>query len=369
VSPHVLSRRALNRATLARQLLLTRADLPVLDVVDRLVGMQAQVPLNPYLALWSRLTDFDPVELSTLLLERRVVRIVVMRGTIHLVTADDALLLRPLAQPVLDAEMARHPEYQPKLAGVDVPAVVARLRPVLEERPRGVRELRRLIAERYPHEDPGALAFACRNRLALVQVPPRGLWGLGGEVTTTTAEAWLGRPLVDRPSIDEVIMRYLAAFGPATAADMATWSRLTGFREVVDRLRPGLRTFRDERGRELLDVPDGLLADPAVPAPARLLPEYDNLLLSHADRGRFRRDDSALLATSAAVHGTALTEGLVSATWALTRDRETSTATMTLRHLPLAPRSIAELEVEADRALRFLEPDATGHRVELVPVE
>jgi Winged helix DNA-binding domain len=368
VTAAVLDRRALNRATLARQLLLRRADLAIADVVACLVGVQAQVPHNPYLALWSRLRGFDPDELSTLLVDRRLVRIVVMRGTIHLVTADDALLLRPLAQPVLDGEMARHPEYRPKLADVDVPAVVTALRPLLEERPRGARELRRLIVERYPDEDPGALAFACRNRLALVQVPPRGLWGQGGEVTTTTAEAWLGRPLVERPVVDDVVLRYLAAFGPATAADMATWSRLTGFREVVERLRPGLRTFRDDRGRELLDVPDGLLPDPDVPAPIRILPEYDNVLLSHADRSRFSRDDAALLATSAAVHGTALVDGVVAATWALTRDKATTSSTMTLRHLPLSRSVIADLEAEADRALRFVEPDAADHRVVMAPV-
>ncbi len=185
------------------------------------------------------------------------------------------------------------------------------------------------------------------------------MWGHRGQVTLTTAESWLGRPLVADPSIDDVVLRYLAAFGPATAADMAAWSRLTGFREVVDRLRPRLRTFRDERGRELLDVPDGLLPDPEVPAPARFLPEYDNVLLSHADRRRFTRDDAATLATDGPVHGTALSDGVVCATWTIERTAEAST--MTVRHLPLAPGSAAELEAEADGALRFLEPQA-GHR-------
>jgi len=150
---------------------------------------------------------------------------------------------------------------------------------------------------------------------------------------------------------------------------MATWSRLTGFREVVQRLRPGLRTFRDDRGRELLDVADGLLPDPDVPAPIRILPEYDNVLLSHADRSRFSRDDAALLATSAPVHGTALVDGVVAATWALTRDKATATPTMTLRHLPLRRSVIAHLEAEADGALRFVEPNASDHRVVMAPVD
>jgi hypothetical protein len=366
--PDVLSRRALNRSTLARQLLLERSDRSALDAIGHLVGLQAQVPLNPYLGLWSRLARFAPEDLATLLWERRAVRIVVMRGTIHLVTADDALLLRPLVQPVLDGEMARHRDYAPALAGVDLAAVLDHARPLLAERPRPVPELRRLLAERFPDHDAGALAFACRNRLALVQVPPRGVWGRRAQVTLTTAEAWLGRSLVAEPSVDDVVLRYLAAFGPATAADMAAWSRLTGFREVVERLRPRLRTFRDEHGRELLDVLDGLLADPDRPAPPRLLPEYDNLLLSHADRRRSTRDDAAALATDGPIHGTALSDGFVAATWTLARDLDGAATTMTLRHLPLPRRPLADLEAEAHRALQFLEPTVIRHDVRLTPV-
>ena len=368
--PDVLSRRALNRATLARQLLLEPSSRSALDAIAHLVGLQAQVPLNPYLGLWSRLARFEPDDLATLLWDRRVVRIVVMRGTIHLVTADDALLLRPLVQPVLDGEMARHRDYAPTLAGVDLTAVLDYARPLLDERPRAVPELRRLLAERFPEHDPGALAFACRNRLALVQVPPRGVWGRRAQVTLATAEGWLDRPLVADPSVDDVVLRYLAAFGPSTAADMAAWSRLTGFRDVIARLRPRLRSFRDEHGRELLDVPDGLFPDPDQPAPTRFLPEYDNLLLSHADRQRYTRDDAAALATDSPVHGTALSDGSVAATWSLARDGDTTTATatMTVRHLPLARRAVADLEAEAHRALRFLEPAAAEHVVRLIPV-
>jgi hypothetical protein len=368
VPPDVLSRRALNRGTLARQLLLERSARSVLDAVEHLVGMQAQVPLNPYLGLWSRLDGFVPDELAALLWERRVVRIVVMRGTIHLVTSDDALLLRPLVQPVLDGEMARHRDYAPVLEGMDLAAVLEVARPLLEERPRAVPELRRLLGEQFPGADPGALVFACRNRLALVQVPPRGVWGRRAQVTTTTAEAWLGRPLIADPSIDAVVLRYLAAFGPATAADVAAWSRLTGFREVVERLRPQLRTFRDDHGRELLDVPDGVLPDPDVQVPARLLPEYDNMLLSYADRRRFTRDDAAALTTDGPVHGTALSDGMVCATWTIAHDRDTGGATMTVRHLPLAAQPSGDLEAEAHRALRFLEPAASRHEVRLTAV-
>lgn len=221
----------------------------MLETVEHLVGMQALVPHTPYLGLWSRLKGFDPQALSQLLLDRAVVRIVVMRATIHLVSADDCLTLRPLMQPVLDAELRRHPEYAPKLAGVDMAPVLAYVRPLLAQAPLTGGQLRAALAERFPESDGTALAYARRNLLPFVQVPPRGLWGQTRQVTSTTAEAWLGRPLDPRPSIDDVVLRYLGAFGPATVADIASWSRLTGMRAVVQRLAPRLRTFADERGR------------------------------------------------------------------------------------------------------------------------
>ena len=318
----VLTPRALNRATLARQLLLERAQLPAYDAVEHLVGMQAQIPADPYLGLWSRLAGFEHGELGQLLLDRRLVRIVVMRATIHLVSADDCLTLRPLMQPVLDAELRRHREFGPALVGVDVEPVLAHVRDLLAQAPRSGAQLRAAIAERFPQHDAAALAYASRNLLAFVQVPPRGVWGRTMQVTSTTAEHWLGRPLAAGPSIDEVVLRYLRAFGPATVADVASWSRLTRMRAVVERLAPRLRVFRDERGRELYDLPDAPRPDPAVPAPVRFLPEYDNVLLSHADRARFVSATSrGRIGATAARHikGTVLVDGFVRATWRIER--------------------------------------------------
>ncbi|HEX2046207.1 MAG TPA: winged helix DNA-binding domain-containing protein [Acidimicrobiales bacterium] len=349
----VLTRRALNRATLERQLLLRRAAMPALDAVHHLVGMQAQVPLNPYTGLWSRLEGFRPDELAQLLLDRKVVRIVVMRGTIHLVTAEDGLLLRPLSQPVLDKELARHPEYGPALRGVDLGPALDFARALLAEKPRSGAQLRAAFAERFPDLDPAALAYACRNHLALIQVPPRGVWGRPGQVASTTAEAWLGRPVDPSPSIDGVVLRYLAAFGPASVADAATWSRFTGLREVFERLRPHLRTFRDERGRELFDLPDAPRPDPETPAPPRFLPEYDNVLLSHEDRSRFGFGSLAGLGPGP-VHGTVLADGLVCGTWAV----EGSTLKVTTRE-----HATEELEAEGAQLLRFLVPDAGDYDV------
>ena len=348
----LLGRRALNRATLERQLLLRRTSLPALAAVQQLVGLQAQVPANPYTALWSRLETFRPDEVSELLLGRQLVRVPVMRGTIHLVTADDCLLLRPLVQPILTAELRRHRDLSPKLDGVDLAPVLAFAQSLLEA-PRTGPQLREALAARFPRLDPAALAYACRCHLALVQVPPRGLWGRTGQVTSTTAETWLGRPLVADPALEDVVLRYLAAFGPATIADVTTWSRLTGLREVVERLRPQLRTFRDERGRELFDLPDAPRPAPDTPAPVRFLPEYDNVLLSHADRRRVisQADRAALSHAGGVGYGSVLVDGFARAVW------QPEDGALVVSHLPLPQRALAAVAAEGRRLLRFLTAD------------
>ncbi len=357
----VLSRRALNRATLARQLLLERSARTPLATVEHLVGMQAQVPHNPYTGLWSRLQRFRPQSLSELLERREVVRVGVMRGTIHLVTADDCLLLRPLMQPVFEAQLRRHQEHGPALRGVDLTPVVEFARSLLAEKPRSGTELRATFGERFPDLNPAALAHACQMELAFVQVPPRGLWGRSGQVRSTTAESWLGRPFASDPSIDSVVLRYLAAFGPASVADVTTWCRLTGMRAVVERLRPQLVRFRDERGRELFDLPGAPRPSDETPAPVRFLPEYDNVLLSHDDRSRFvRAEDRAVLGPVWSIgYGAVLADGLISAIWRLEPDG------LIVSHVPrLSKKVLASIVAEGRRLARFLE--APSSEVQLV---
>ncbi|MDT0574132.1 winged helix DNA-binding domain-containing protein [Streptomyces sp. DSM 3412] len=278
-----LGTRALNRATLARQLLLSRAEMSARDAVEHLLGLQAQNVQPPYYALAARLDGFTPEQLSALMADRQVVRIVSMRSTIHTHTAEDCLTLRPLVQPARERELNL---FRKGLVGVDLDRLETIARELVEVEPRTLKQLREALVVEWPDADPFALGLAARCRLPLVQVTPRGLWGRSGQVALTTAEHWLGRPTEEAPAPEAVVRRYLAAFGPASVKDMQTWAGLTRLREAFERLRPELVTFRDESGVELFDLPDAPRPDPETPAPPRLLPEFDNLLLSHADRSR-----------------------------------------------------------------------------------
>jgi hypothetical protein len=340
--------------------------MPAYDMIQHLVGLQAQEPRDPYVGLWSRLVDFDPAELESLLVERRVVRLVVQRGTVHAVTADDCLVLRPLAQRVLTQQLHTHRDYGPLLRGVDLDPVMAYAAEVLTV-PRNTRQLRAELAARFPEHDAAALTFACRNLLPFIQVPPRGLWTRSGQVVGTTPRAWLGRDVEPVPSVDDVMLRYVASFGPATVQDAATWSRYTGLREVFERLRPALRTYRDEDGREYFDVPEGPVPDPDAPAPVRILPQYDNVLLSHKDRSRFIGPDAAAMNSiwmgQLGFLGSVLVDGMLAGMWRIDAPKRTSSprpepVTMTITTLRRLPRVVAaDVNAEAAPFLQFASPD------------
>ena len=356
----ILTLRALNRATLARQLLLERSSMPVEGALEHLLGLQAQTPQTWYVGMWSRLDEFDPERLSSMLADRRAVRIAVMRSTIHLVSARDAWGLRRLVQPVHDRMLQSN--FGARLAGIDRDEVVAAGRAIVEERPVTFKELGDRLHERWSTADPGALSILIRTRVPLVQVPPRGLWRRSGRAAHTSIEAWLGAPPAEVPSIDDIVLRYLAAFGPASVMDAQAWSGLTRLGEVFERLRPQLMSFRDENGRELHDLPDAPRPDPEIPAPPRFLYDFENLLLSHADRRRVL--DPAIRArfpdTTNGYPGSFLVDGFVAGTWDLRRETgRNGVATLTVRPLvPLAPADRAALEAEATRLLAFLAPDA-----------
>lgn len=354
-----LDERVLNRTLLARQGLLERSVRPAQDIIEDLVGLQAQEPIDPYVALWTRLADVDPLDPSRLLETRATVRMGLLRGTLHLVTARDARALYPILADVM-ARSWRSSPFAKRLDGIDIGDVVRAARAAVEERPMTPSELGAALAPRWPDRDPTSLAYAARFLLPLVQVPPRGLWGQTGRPTNTTAEAWLGAPMDRTPRVDELVRRYLRAFGPATVADIRVWSWLTGLREVVERLRPRLRTFRDGAGRELLDVQDAPIATGDEGAPIRFLPQYDNVFLSHADRSRILHP--TITVADMTWRGGVLVDGYVSAAWRIVRRRADATLTVT-RYAPLDGQQRRAIEEEGERLIAFLAPDAATRAI------
>jgi hypothetical protein len=360
----VLDARALNRALLERQLLLGRSKITTPDAIERLVGMQAQVPADPYVALWSRLDNFRTDDLATLITDRKAVRMSLFRATIHLVTARDALALRPVVQPALERLFQTASPFGRRLAGVDLERLLALGRALVDERPLTSAELRPLLHKRWPKRDQDSLAAAIGYLVPLVQIPPRGVWGASGQPRRTSLEAWLCRPLGTKRSPDDLILRYLTAFGPASVGDARTWSGLSALAEVFERLRPRLRTFRDESGRELFDLPDGPLPDPETPAPPRFLPVYDNVLLSHADRTRIVRafDRERTGYRGGVSFGSVLIDGFVGATWTIKREAKAATLRIALLDR-VSKRDRVALEDEGARLLTFLAAKATSRKV------
>jgi hypothetical protein len=383
-SSQVLSLRAVNRALLARQLLLDRRPLAgsgparsaqVVQTVEHLIGLQAQAPFPPYYGLHSRLDGFRPGDLAALITDRSVVRIALMRGTIHLVSARDCLPLRRLVQPVIERGMRS--AFGKQLTGVDTQALAAAGRSLVETEPMTFSQLGQALAARWPDHPPAALAQGVRAFVPLVQVPPRAVWGQAGQSLHTSAERWLGQRVpaaepvhpvrpASRAELAQLVTRYLGAFGPATVRDVQAWSGLTGLKAVLEQLRPSLVTFQDERGAELFDLPSAPRPGGEVPAPVRLVAEFDNLVLSHAERSRVVSAEATrrLYTINGVIPGSVLIDGFVAGMWRLARNRDAATVTIEL----FGPvRERAALVAEAERVLAFGAPDA-AHDVRFGPL-
>jgi len=382
----VLTRRAVNRALLARQLLLERSPLPaagpdraaqVVQTIEHLVGLQAQAPFPPYYGLHSRLDGFRPDDLAALITDRSVVRIALMRGTIHLVSARDCLPLRRLVQPVIERGMRG--AFGKQLAGVDPGELAAAGRSLVESEPMTFSQLGQALAARWPDHPPAALAQGVRTYVPLVQVPPRAVWGQAGQSLHTSAERWLGQrrpsrepaPAVraaSRADLAQLVTRYLGAFGPATVRDVQAWSGLTGLKAVLEQLRPSLVIFRDERGAELFDLPTALRPGAGVPAPVRLVADFDNLVLSHAERSRVIGPEATrrLYTINGVIPGPVLIDGFVAGMWRLAKEGGVKKATLTIEMFgPVRERGA--LTAEAERVLAFGAPGA-AHDIRFAPL-
>ncbi|HWH96653.1 MAG TPA: winged helix DNA-binding domain-containing protein [Baekduia sp.] len=365
-----LDRRALNRALLARQWLLDppRAATP-LAAIEHLLGLQAQDVKAPYFQLWPRIADFDPTELSALLEAREAVRIVVMRGTIHLVSARDALLLRPIVQEVITR--ATEGNWGAGAEGVDRAELAAAGRALVDAEPRTFAQLGALLAERWPEADPPSLAQHIRARVPLVQVPPRGLWRRSGAPAHTSIENWVGDAAAAAapvPTIDAVVRRYLGAFGPASVQDMQKWSGLTRLAAAFERLRGELVSFTDaETGkRELFDLPDAPRPPASTPVGPRLVGPFDNLILSHADASRVLPVEhrQKVMTQNGLIAGMVLIDGFVAGNWRIKATKKLATLTIaTFGSKAYRKKDQAAIARDGDRLLRFAAPEAARREV------
>lgn len=358
-----MSLRALNRALLARQLLLTRENMKAARAIEQLVGMQAQQAKPPFVGLWSRIAGFKREDLVQPLVAREIVRVTAMRATLHLMSATDYVRLRPALHAMLLKGMEEILKAR-GAGGIDVPRIVGAARRHLATRAQTFAELRLALANEFPGVDERAMGYAVRTHLPLVQVPTDAEWGFPGAAAFAPAEQWLGRPIGGKADLEHLVLRYLGAFGPATAADVQAWSAVTGIGEILERLRSKLLVFQDEKGRELFDLPKAPRPDEDTGAPVRFVPEYDNLVLAHADRSRIvaDRDRHRLVTKNLQVKATFLVDGFVAGTWKIERKRATATVTVE-PFAPLKKAARAELEREGLELLEFVEPDAKAHEV------
>jgi winged helix DNA-binding protein len=364
--PDVLNLAELNRATLARQMLLARGKTTVLAAVEQIGGLQAQLARPPFLGLWSRVSGFRAEDLVRLAARRRVVRATAMRATLHLLSAKDYRALRPALQPMLTEAMKG--VLGARAAGFDLARVTQSARRCLDARPMTFDELRAALAREWPGADERAMGYAVRTALPLVQVPDETTWGWPGAACFAVAETWLGKPIPAAAKAEPLVLRYLGAFGPAGVKDAQAWSGLRALGDAFEALRPKLRVFRDDKGRELFDLPRAPRPPASAPAPVRFLPDYDSLMLAHADRRRVVADEHRpkLATKNLRILASYLVDGFIRGTWRVERARRS--AALVLEPFEDVPRTArAALLEEGAALLRFAEPDAEAFEVRLAP--
>jgi len=361
MADRILKLRELNRATLARQMLLERETLPVPAAIERLVGLQAQLASAPYVGLWTRLRGFQREDLADQIENRKVVKATLMRATLHLCTAEDYAQFRTALKPVLIGAASAIAKQRGQ--GFDLDKLLKAARKFIGEKPRTFAEISDMVTKLMPGHDVGAMRYSVRTHIPLVQVPITTGWSYSNKPEFTLAESWIGRPISPEDNLRELVFRYLAAFGPASVTDAQTWLGMK-LKETFEKLKPELQTYRSEGRSELFDLPDVSLPAEDVPAPVRFLPEYDNLLLSHSNRTRVVADEyrSKVYLPGLRVAATILVNGFVRGAWKIEKTK--TAATLVIEPFDkLTKKDRAALIEEGERLVRFVEPQAKSFEV------
>lgn len=353
--PTRLTDRQLNRATLARQMLLERSDRRIVEAADFLLGQQAQQTHDPYVGLWSRLLGFEHKALTELIVGRQLARATTMRGTLHLHSPADLIGLRRLVQPVLDRMWQSN--FRRRFGDNDAAEVLAAAIEVADRGPATAGEIGKVLKEMFPTAEPLAMTVLLQVREIMVQVPPTRIWGSGHAPLLQRASTYLP-PVQSDLDLTTLVRRYLAAYGPASVNDMQSWCGLTKLGEVFEQIRAELVTFTAPDGRELFDLPNAPRPDADTPAPVRFMPLYDNAFLGYDNRRRMlaadddKRGDFLRDATP-----TVLVDGIIAAAWSIERKKGNATLTVS-PFAKLTKQDIAEIEREGIRFLRFMEEAA-----------
>ena len=360
----VLSNRQLNRATLARQLLLARdAEIGIAGALAHLLGSQGQQTHDPYIGLWSRLAEFRHEDLTALIADRTLARATTMRGTLHLHPTDDLIGIRAIVQPEL--ETVWNGNFHRRFGSEDKQRALKAGRKLLDARAMTAGQLSKALHPKFPTAEPLALSTLLQLHETLVQIPPTRIWGNNAAPILTRIENWLPPPYERPVSREELVLRYLRSYGPASVADMTTWGRITGLGKTFDALRHRLVTFRDETGEELFDLPDGPRPDEDTPAPVRFLPLYDNAYLGYANRRRMLSEETAhLINLFQNFKPAVLIDGMVNAGWAIADGKGGSTIDIEC-YRTLTRSETRELKAEAEAFLLFMRPEAKSRAVTL----
>jgi len=351
---------------LDRQLLIQRANISLSEATERVIGWQSQIPNPPYIGLWTRLESFQRDDLTNAMQNRQIVRCAMFRSTLHLITQADHHRFHRVIEPALVKGLRSF--HGRNIEGLNILPLVDVIKPFLSQSPRSMGEIGKFLQTIEPDREPEALNYAIRTYLPLVQVPPAGTWGVGSKATYVMAENWIGRD--KSADVGALFLRYLAGYGPASVMDFQTWAGMTKLAPEIEKIKPQLRLFVDENGVALYDLPDMPQTDVDAPLPVKFIPEYDNVLIGHADRTRILPEEhrKKVFLSAGRVSSTILVDGFVAGVWKIEITKRTATLQIT-PFITLTDNQREALISEGELLIRFVADTAEQMSVEFSQVD